>query len=71
MSPAEGDRDRDTQRILIVDDEPAVREALQRSLAFEGYGTEVAVDGADALEKAAAYRPTWSSSTSRCPAWTA
>lgn len=55
MSPAEGDRD--LPRILIVDDEPAVREALQRSLAFEGYGTEVAVDGADALEKASAYRP--------------
>jgi len=55
MSPAEGDRD--TQRILIVDDEPAVREALQRSLAFEGYDTQVAVDGADALEKATAYRP--------------
>ncbi|MFF1699530.1 response regulator transcription factor [Streptomyces sp. NPDC058257] len=54
MSPAEGEQQ---QRILIVDDEPAVREALQRSLAFEGYGTEVAVDGADALEKAAAYRP--------------
>ncbi|MEU7584139.1 response regulator transcription factor [Streptomyces sp. NPDC041068] len=59
MSPAEGDRtgDREQLRILIVDDEPAVREALQRSLAFEGYGTEVAVDGADALEKAAAYHP--------------
>ncbi|MGW4561463.1 response regulator transcription factor [Streptomyces sp. NPDC004561] len=55
MSPAEGDRD--TQRILIVDDEPAVREALQRSLAFEGYETEVAVDGADALDKARAYQP--------------
>ncbi|MFJ9034997.1 response regulator transcription factor [Streptomyces sp. NPDC102406] len=56
MSPAEGDRD-PQHRILIVDDEPAVREALQRSLAFEGYGTEVAVDGADALEKADAYQP--------------
>ncbi|CAM5721261.1 DNA-binding response regulator OS=Streptomyces alboniger OX=132473 GN=CP975_16430 PE=4 SV=1 [Streptomyces alboniger] len=55
MSPAEGDRD--TQRILIVDDEPAVREALQRSLAFEGYDTQVAVDGADALEKTTAYQP--------------
>ncbi|MGW4033025.1 response regulator transcription factor [Streptomyces sp. NPDC004838] len=44
-------------RILIVDDEPAVREALQRSLAFEGYGTEVAVDGVDALAKAEAYGP--------------
>ncbi|MFF0790925.1 response regulator transcription factor [Streptomyces spiralis] len=61
MSPLDGDRDRDRdrdlQRILIVDDEPAVREALQRSLAFEGYDTEVAVDGADALEKANAYGP--------------
>ncbi|OIK01110.1 response regulator transcription factor [Streptomyces colonosanans] len=55
MSPAEGDRE--SQRILIVDDEPAVREALQRSLAFEGYDTAVAVDGADALEKATGYRP--------------
>ncbi|MEU9986360.1 response regulator transcription factor [Streptomyces sp. NPDC048045] len=55
MSPADGDRD--PLRILIVDDEPAVREALQRSLAFEGYETEVAVDGADALDKATAYQP--------------
>ncbi|MFI6347675.1 response regulator transcription factor [Streptomyces sp. NPDC050560] len=52
MTPPEGE-----PRILIVDDEPAVREALRRSLAFEGYGTETAVDGADALEKAAEYRP--------------
>ncbi|MFE7836312.1 response regulator transcription factor [Streptomyces sp. NPDC057474] len=55
MSPAEGAPE--PQRILIVDDEPAVRDALKRSLAFEGYGTEVAVDGADALEKATAYHP--------------
>ncbi|MER7400214.1 response regulator transcription factor [Streptomyces sp. NPDC000151] len=44
-------------RILIVDDEPAVREALRRSLAFEGYATEEAVDGLDAVEKVAAHRP--------------
>ncbi|GAA0333234.1 response regulator transcription factor [Streptomyces olivoreticuli] len=55
MSPAEhGDQ---PARVLIVDDEPAVREALRRSLAFEGYGTELAVDGLDALEKVAAYDP--------------
>ncbi|MFF0450430.1 response regulator transcription factor [Streptomyces sp. NPDC004609] len=48
---------REGDRILVVDDEPAVREALQRSLAFEGYGTEVAVDGLDALEKTDVYRP--------------
>ncbi|MDH2392714.1 response regulator transcription factor [Streptomyces sp. HNM0663] len=44
-------------RILIVDDEPAVREALQRSLAFEGYDTEVAADGVDALARAESYAP--------------
>ncbi|NJP47012.1 response regulator transcription factor [Actinacidiphila epipremni] len=44
-------------RILIVDDEPAVREALRRSLAFEGYGTELAADGLAALEAADTYRP--------------
>ncbi|GAA0450455.1 response regulator transcription factor [Streptomyces sp. NPDC046215] len=55
MSPADhGDH---PARILIVDDEPAVREALRRSLAFEGYGTELAVDGLDAVAKVAAYDP--------------
>ncbi|MCX4526603.1 MULTISPECIES: response regulator transcription factor [unclassified Streptomyces] len=46
-----------SQRILVVDDEPAVREALRRSLAFEGYGAQTAVDGLDALDKAASYAP--------------
>ncbi|WP_432587238.1 response regulator transcription factor [Streptomyces sp. HD1123-B1] len=55
MTPADqGDQ---SARILIVDDEPAVREALRRSLVFEGYTTEVAVDGLDALEKAASWAP--------------
>jgi two-component system response regulator MprA len=44
-------------RVLVVDDEPAVREALQRSLSFEGYEAELAVDGLEALEKAGLYRP--------------
>ncbi|EST30339.1 hypothetical protein N566_21615 [Streptomycetaceae bacterium MP113-05] len=43
--------------LLIVDDDPAVREALRRSLTFEGYGVETAVDGADALERVAAREP--------------
>ncbi|MFH8984165.1 response regulator transcription factor [Streptomyces varsoviensis] len=55
MTPAEhGDQ---PARVLIVDDEPAVREALRRSLAFEGYDTELAVDGLDAVEKVAGYDP--------------
>lgn len=52
MHPAEGEA-----RILVVDDEPAVREALRRSLAFEGYAVQTAVDGLDALDKAASYSP--------------
>jgi two-component system response regulator MprA len=44
-------------RILIVDDEPAVREALRRSLAFEGYDTALAADGMAALEQAESYHP--------------
>ncbi|MER5735740.1 MULTISPECIES: response regulator transcription factor [unclassified Streptomyces] len=46
-----------SERILIVDDEPAVREALRRSLAFEGYATREAVDGVDALAAMEAYAP--------------
>jgi two-component system response regulator MprA len=44
-------------KVLIVDDEPAVRDALRRSLSFEGYGTELAEDGPEALEKTASYEP--------------
>ncbi|MFC9223307.1 response regulator transcription factor [Streptomyces hygroscopicus] len=49
--------DQPAARILIVDDEPAVREALRRSLVFEGYATETAVDGLDALDKVGSYDP--------------
>jgi two-component system response regulator MprA len=36
-------------RILVVDDDRAVREALERALALEGYEVELAADGAEAL----------------------
>jgi two-component system, OmpR family, response regulator MprA len=36
-------------RILVVDDEPAVRDALRRALALEGYRVDLAADGAEAL----------------------
>ena len=44
-------------RILIVDDEPAVREALTGSLTFEGYQTVEAADGLAALELVDSERP--------------
>jgi two-component system response regulator MprA len=44
-------------RILVVDDEPAVREAVDRALRLEGYETELAADGAQALEALADRAP--------------
>ncbi len=44
-------------RILVADDDPAVRESLRRSLAFNGYDVVTAVDGQEALDLIAADRP--------------
>ncbi|GAA3971404.1 response regulator transcription factor [Gordonia caeni] len=44
-------------RILVVDDDRAVRESLRRSLTFNGYTVETAGDGLEALEKVVAERP--------------
>ena len=38
-------------KILIVDDERAVRESLKRALVLEGYEIELACDGLEALER--------------------
>ena len=43
--------------ILVVDDEPAVREALRAGLEFEGYQVTVASDGLGALEQIAKAMP--------------
>jgi two-component system response regulator MprA len=44
-------------RILVVDDDPAVRDSLRRSLAFNGYEVEVAEDGQRGLASIALRRP--------------
>jgi two-component system response regulator MprA len=44
-------------KLLVVDDEPAVRESLKRALALEGYSIELAEDGADALARVAGDEP--------------
>jgi two-component system, OmpR family, response regulator MprA len=41
-------------RILVVDDERAVRESLRRALELEGYDVELAGDGEEALERLSA-----------------
>ncbi|NMK31275.1 response regulator transcription factor, partial [Staphylococcus capitis] len=44
-------------RILVVDDDRAVRESLRRSLSFNGYSVDLAEDGVDALNVIANDRP--------------
>jgi two-component system response regulator MprA len=44
-------------RILVVDDEPAVREAVDRALRLAGYDTELAGDGTEALDVLAERAP--------------
>ena len=44
-------------RILVVDDDRAVRESLRRSLQFNGYQVELAGDGQQALDAVTAQRP--------------
>src|SRR5689334_17399502 len=43
-------------RVLIVDDEPAVRAALDRALRLDRYEVELAADGAEALDRIAEAR---------------
>jgi two-component system, OmpR family, response regulator MprA len=44
-------------RILVVDDDRAVRDSLRRSLAFNGYQVDLAHDGQQALDAVVAARP--------------
>ena len=44
-------------RVLVVDDDKAVRESLRRSLEFNGYDVHLAADGAEALAGIGAVAP--------------
>ena len=44
-------------KILVVDDEPQLRRALERALKLEGYEVELAADGDEALAAVAASGP--------------
>jgi two-component system response regulator MprA len=44
-------------RVLLVDDDQALRETLSRALRLEGYFVETAVDGADAVARFARVAP--------------
>ncbi len=44
-------------KVLVVDDDPTVREVVMRYLLREGYRVEESSDGADALERALCRSP--------------
>ena len=44
-------------RVLVVDDDPPVRDALERALTLEGYEVDLAEDGGQALKKVATEEP--------------
>src|SRR5258708_23020821 len=44
-------------RVLVVDDEPAVRESIERVLRHDGFEVAVAADGREAIRRLAVVRP--------------
>jgi two-component system response regulator MprA len=44
-------------RVLVVDDEPAVRESIERALRHDGFEVTVAADGREAIRRMAVVRP--------------
>ena len=47
----------ESERILIVDDDPSMRTALMETVRRLGYSAQGAVDGMDAIERIARFRP--------------
>jgi DNA-binding NtrC family response regulator len=46
-----------TERVLIVEDDPAARSGLEQLIRSWGFAAESAADGEDALEKVTSFRP--------------
>ncbi|WP_110181073.1 response regulator transcription factor [Nocardioides solisilvae] len=55
--PSPSPTDAPRSRVLVVDDDRAVRESLRRSLEFNGYEVALASDGAEALASISAVTP--------------
>ena len=53
----DGRRLRSTKRILVVDDEPTIREVISEALREAGYVVDSAANGADALREMRRQRP--------------
>src|SRR4029450_9699292 len=47
----------ETNRVLVVDDEPNIVDVISMALRFQGFAVESAGTGADALTQVANFRP--------------
>ncbi len=47
----------DTKKVLVVDDEQDLREAIKTALTYEGFIVETAEDGVEAFNKAHEFKP--------------
>ena len=47
----------ESNRVLVVDDEPNIVDVISMALRFQGFAVEAAGTGADALSQVAAFRP--------------
>jgi DNA-binding response OmpR family regulator len=47
----------DTKKVLVVDDEQDLREAIKTALTYEGFTVETAEDGVEAFNKAHEFKP--------------
>ncbi len=57
MSPAPVIRDAPTTRVLVVDDEPAIRELVSTVLRYEGFDVASAENGRGAIDGVEDFRP--------------
>ena len=57
-----------TRKVLVVDDDPAVRKSIDRVLTGKGYAVITAENGEEAMRKLAKRNTTSSIPTSVCPA---
>ncbi len=57
METAAAAREHAGMKVLVVEDDPAVRASLERSLSFEGYAVVTAADGVAGLAAVTAHRP--------------
>ena len=54
---AQTDTVSETQRVLVVDDEPNIADVISMALRYQGFEVETAGDGASALRAVASFRP--------------